>query len=114
MVIGSKINSGILGHNNIGSYGWTSATTIASSAPLTFGTAGYSDPNTELRKELQALKDLFFMKVVVPCEHCGQYGAAGCACKHCGAPIGYTKPKTPKEELNFVIDQEIRRIQNGM
>lgn len=26
--------------------------------------------------------------VLLKCEHCGQWGAKYCACKHCGAPIG--------------------------
>ena len=26
-------------------------------------------------------------KAVIECKHCGQFGAVGCACPHCGAPI---------------------------
>ena len=32
---------------------------------------------------------LFYpLKVIIKCQHCGQWGAKKCACKHCGAPIG--------------------------
>lgn len=27
-------------------------------------------------------------KAVITCTYCGQWGARGCACRHCGAPIG--------------------------
>jgi hypothetical protein len=26
-------------------------------------------------------------KAVVACQHCGQWGARYCSCRHCGAPI---------------------------
>jgi len=26
-------------------------------------------------------------KAVIICQYCGQWGARGCACRHCGAPI---------------------------
>ena len=117
-VIGSTSTSDAEKYRNFGTY-WSNATTAVSSVPVSIGTlnsawsntaAGYSDPNTELRREIEQLKDLFFMKAVVPCAHCGQYGAAGCACKHCGAPIGYTKPN-PEKELNSLLQTEIQCTQ---
>lgn len=44
-----------------------------------------------LQKKIAQLDALFFRKVVVKCEHCGQWGAAMSACKHCGAPIDLGK-----------------------
>ena len=26
-------------------------------------------------------------RAVVPCQHCAQWGARYCACRHCGAPV---------------------------
>jgi hypothetical protein len=40
-----------------------------------------------LEKKVKELEDLFFRKVIVKCSHCGQWGAAMCACKYCGSPI---------------------------
>lgn len=32
----------------------------------------------------------YLEKPLVKCKHCGQWGAAYCACRHCGAPIDPT------------------------
>jgi len=113
-----RYNNNFIGSNAIGSYGWTTvsgttcfSTTANVSLPV-YGATGVYNPNqnTDLHKELDELKNLFFMKVVVPCAHWGQYGAAGCACKHCGAPIDYGKLK-PEKELNSLLQNEIQRTQ---
>ena len=92
-----RYNNNFIGSNAIGSYGWTTvsgttnfSTTANISLPA-YGATGVYNPNQEadLRKELNELKNLFFMKVVVKCPACGQYGAAGCECCHCGHPIDY-------------------------
>jgi hypothetical protein len=37
--------------------------------------------------ELFSIADNMPRKVIVKCQHCGQYGARKTACPHCGAPI---------------------------
>lgn len=35
----------------------------------------------------QPADQVFISKAIVRCVYCGQHGARGCECKHCGAPI---------------------------
>jgi ribosomal protein L32 len=87
----------LTGSNEIGTWGYVTATTCISNTtnisniPISYG---YGDANDTIRRELEELKKLFFMKVVVKCPACGQYGAAGCECKYCGHPIDYENSRS--------------------
>lgn len=51
-------------------------------------TAWYSDSASFDEITAAVKKSLGFLeKPLTKCIHCGQWGAAYCACRHCGAPI---------------------------
>jgi hypothetical protein len=54
-----------------------------------FKFATYGDASQELLEKIKRLEDLFFKKVVVKCKWCGQWGAGGCECRHCGQAIDF-------------------------
>ena len=66
---------------------WGTTTVDATCINYPPTTVSVGDPNESVRRELEELKNLFFMKVVVQCKHCGQWSAAYTECKHCGAPV---------------------------
>lgn len=54
--------------------------------------AGSMVPSVEMLKQLtDAIMDQMYGqhsgRVVMACQHCGQWGARFCPCRHCGAPV---------------------------